>query len=377
MSWEAWVGIAALLVALAALFTSVKNRQLIAGLTARRGPATRSESDQSTEDKSGTPVAVVFNPSKNIDLPALKRLVTERAAETGYGEVRWIETTVEDPGLGQAKQAVADGAGLVIAAGGDGTVRMVAEGLAGTGVPLAVIALGTGNLLARNMDLPISSTRDMVNLAFTGSSHAVDMGYIEADPLSEAEKVEAMAADPDAASVPSGEYGFAVIAGLGFDAAMVGDADSDLKSRIGWVAYVASAVKNMKAQKIHAGVTAGDAEPVEIDARSIMFANCGKLPGGVVLAPDAHLDDGWLELVIIDTKGGLVGWADLVRRMGLAGIGVTNDGLPSTGRIEMRKTRHASVVTDSPARVQVDGDVLGYATTVRSRVVPGGLLVRF
>ena len=102
------------------------------------------------------------------------------------------------------------------------------------------------------------------------------------------------------------------------------------------------------------------------------MANCGKLPGGVVLAPDAHLDDGWLELVIIDTKGGLVGWADLVRRMGLAGIGVTNDGLPSTGRIEMRKTRHASVVTDSPARVQVDGDVLGYATTVRSRVVPGG-----
>lgn len=108
-----------------------------------------------------------------------------------------------------------------------------------------------------------------------------------------------------------------------------------------------------------------------------MFANCGRLPGGVVLAPDARLDDGWIELVVIDTKGGLVGWADLVRRMGMAGIGVTNDSLPTTGRIDMKKTRHARVVTQAPARVQVDGDVLGYASAVRARVEPGGLLVRF
>lgn len=377
MSWESWVAIVALLVALTALYLTFRNRQLIASLSNRRMSTEHHVRDEGGEKKDGVPVTVIFNPSKSIDVAELKRLVEARAAETEYGTVTWVETTVEDPGLGQARQAVEDGAGLVIAAGGDGTVRAVAQGVAGTGVPLGVIAQGTGNLLARNMDLSIASVADMVNSAFTGQDHAMDIGYLSAEPLTDSELVEAKSEDPEADVVPEGEHAFAVIAGLGFDAAMVGDADSDLKARVGWVAYVAAAVKNLKAQKIHAGVTAGDAPPVSIDARSIMFANCGKLPGGVVLAPDARLDDGWLELVVLDTKGGLVGWADLVRRMGLAGIGVTNDGLPSTGTIDMRKTRTATVAADHATRVQVDGDVLGYATHVHARVEPGGLLIRF
>lgn len=377
MSWESWVAIIALVVALVALILTFRNRRLITSLTSRRVTTIAGGGETPHEEKDGVPIAVIFNPSKNIDVPDLKKRVEERAAETGYGEVRWIETAVDDPGLGQARKAVEDGAGLVIAAGGDGTVRAVAQSLAGTGVPLGIIAQGTGNLLARNMDLNISSVPDMIESALTGQSHAMDIGYISTSPLTDAEQVEARSIDSEAESVPAGEHAFAVIAGLGFDAAMVGDADSDLKARMGWVAYVASAVKNLKADKIHAGVKAGDAEEIMIDARSIMFANCGKLPGGVVLAPDAQLDDGWLELVILDTKGGLVGWADLLRRMGLAGIGVTNDGLPSTGTLDMRKTRSANVVADAPTRIQVDGDVLGYATHVRARVEPGGLLIRF
>jgi len=371
MTWESWLAVAALLVALVALILTLGNRQTLAERLVKTPP---DHEPVEAGDERTRPLVVIYNPVKNIDIAAFTQLVEGMAAETGYRDVRWVETTIDDPGTGQARQAAADGAGIVIAAGGDGTVRAVAAGLTGTDVALGIVALGTGNLLARNLDLPISSTEAMVRAALTGSTHPMDIGYLEADPLSDIER--AAVADDEAEGVPAGEHAFAVIAGLGFDAAMVGDADAELKSKIGWVAYLASALKNMTATKIRATVTAGEAQEVPIDARSIMFANCGKLPGGVVLAPDAQLGDGWIDLVVIDTKGGLVGWADLIRRMGLAGIGVTNDGLPTTGKIDLKKTRHASVTAKEPARVQVDGDVLGYATSIRARVEPGGLLVR-
>ena len=377
MTWESWLAIAALLVALSALFLALSNRQAIATRLAKSSEHGQWALEHDADNVRSKPVVVIYNPVKNINVPTFKALVERMAAEAGYQDVRFSETTVEEPGSSQAKQAVSDGAGLVIAAGGDGTVRAVAAGLAKSGTALGIVALGTGNLLARNLDLPISSTEAMVRTALTGGTHAMDVGFLQADPLTESELLVLANEDPDALSVPDGDHAFAVIAGLGFDAAMVGDADAELKSKIGWVAYVASAVRNLTATKIHAKITAGAGHEVPIDARSIMFANCGKLPGGVVLAPDARLDDGWIDLVVIDTKGGLVGWADLVRRMGLAGMGVTNDGLPMTGMIDLRKTSRASVVTESPARVQVDGDVLGYASTVRARVEPGGLLVRF
>lgn len=375
MTWDSWLAIAALLVALSALTIALGARRAVAAVSGRRPEPISQEA--AVDDLRSQPVVVIYNPVKNIDVPVFTRMVEDMAADAGYVDVRFVETTIEHPGDDQARQAAADGAGLVIAAGGDGTVRAVAAGLAGSSVALGIVALGTGNLLARNLDLPINSSEEMVRTALTGGTHSMDLGFLEADPLTEAEIEQIRSDDEVAVSVPEGEHAFAVIAGLGFDAAMVGDADDELKSKLGWFAYIASAVKNMATTKIRATVTTGVAQEVPIDARSIMFANVGRLPGGVVLAPDAKLDDGWIDLVVIDTKGGLVGWADLVRRMGLAGMGVTHDALPETGRIDLKKTRAASVVTREPERVQVDGDVLGYATTIRARVEPGGLLVRF
>ncbi|WP_182353874.1 diacylglycerol/lipid kinase family protein [Flaviflexus huanghaiensis] len=375
MTWDSWLAIAALLVAVSALTISIGNRRALAAQNVKLPDSIMEE--VTSDDLRSRPLVVIYNPVKNVNLPAFKLMVEDMAAETGYSDVRWVETTIEHPGDDQARQAVADGAGIVFAAGGDGTVRSVAAGLTGSNVALGIIALGTGNLLARNLDLPISSPEAMVRTALTGGTHPMDIGFLEADPLTEDEIEQIRKRDEVAVSVPGGEHAFAVIAGLGFDAAMVGDADDGLKSKFGWVAYIASAMKNMATTKIRAKVTTGIAHEFVIDARSVMFANVGRLPGGVVLAPEARLDDGWIDLVIIDTKGGLVGWADLVRRMGLAGMGVTHDGLPETGKIDLKKTRAASVVTRDPERVQVDGDALGYASTIRARVEPGGLLVRF
>ncbi len=374
------------------------------------------------EDDDATPAgppAVVFNPSKTADGDRLRALVTQSAAEAGLGEPLWYETTIEDPGLGQAREAVAAGASVVIAAGGDGTVRAVAEALAGTSTPMALLPLGTGNLLARNLDLPLGDEREMVATALTGRDRPIDLGWLRTEPLSP-EHARREAGSPDASSAassdktdsaeaaegryndpakpedgssegppkveagalpasdPDKEHVFLVIGGMGFDAAMVSAADDELKAKIGWAAYFFAGVKHLTGRKVRATLELGTSDASEtFSARTVLFANCGRLPGGVVLFPDAQLDDGWLDIAAINTKGGLIGWADLLRKVILQGIGIRKDLVPySTGTIDFRRARTVTVRTEEPEHVQVDGDLVGMATVVHARVEASGLVVR-
>ena len=90
---------------------------------------------------------IIMNPSKHEDPQAFKELINRKAKELGIDHVHWRETTREDPGTGQAVRALEEGASVVIAAGGDGTVRAVAAGMAGSGVRMGIIPVGTGNVL--------------------------------------------------------------------------------------------------------------------------------------------------------------------------------------------------------------------------------------
>jgi diacylglycerol kinase (ATP) len=165
--------------------------------------------------------AVVYNPVK-VDVAELRTAVDAAAAEAGWGETIWLETSVEDPGIGQAREAAAQGADVVLAAGGDGTVRAVAEGLRDTGAALALLPSGTGNLLARNLELTLNNLADSVRTAFTGKDRPVDLGIAEL--RREDGTVE--------------EHAFLVMAGIGIDAKMVANSDEDLKKKVGWLAYI-------------------------------------------------------------------------------------------------------------------------------------------
>src|SRR6218665_1404784 len=108
-----------------------------------------------TQDVRSQPrAAVVYHPLKT-DLAALRRAVRYRQIEAAWATTRWYETDAADAGVAAARRAIEEGASLLLASGGDGTVRAVAEALRGTGIPLAVIPQGTGNLLARNLGMPL------------------------------------------------------------------------------------------------------------------------------------------------------------------------------------------------------------------------------
>lgn len=292
-------------------------------------------------------LAIVVNPTKFDDLAPVKGEVAGVCAEVGWPEARWYETTAEDPGTGQARQALADGATLVCPLGGDGTVRAVAAPLVGGDVPLGLLPGGTGNLLARNLNLPIDDLAAALRIALTGVDRRIDVGRV------------AFGDDP--------EEVFLVMAGMGLDAETV-DADEGVKKRLGHLAYVLSGVRALAKPGFRARLT-GDGPPSRMrHTRTIVIGNCGELTGGVALLPDAAVDDGLLDVVVAAPRGAL-GWAavvfDVLTRRHRGHPGLQRD----TGQ-------RFTVETDRPVASQIDGDVVGPRRGLRARVEPNALAVR-
>lgn len=408
MSWSQWLSLIALVLAAAALLLALSTRRaggaqaarrLLATLTAGTAEAPAEVEPLRAELTPGDLVAFVANPTKP-GANELREAAFDACAARSMPEPLWFETTVADPGVGQARKSIELGAVAVIAVGGDGTVRAVAEALAGSGVPMGLIPQGTGNLLARNLDLPLTDLPELLRLALTAPGRPIDVGWLRvsigvpdgSDP----------GADDDAPLAPGGavavgradagiddagfdgaelddaarEHIFLVIAGLGFDAAMVADTDEILKARVGWIAYFVAGARHLHGRRPKLRIQLDDQPPVARRVRSLLVGNCGRLPGGITLLPDAVLDDGWLDIAAIDTRGGLAGWAQLLGEVGLQGVGLRNDLRGKIGRIDHARARTVHVVADRPEAVQVDGDVLGRAREITARVDPGALVVR-
>jgi diacylglycerol kinase (ATP) len=304
--------------------------------------------------------AVVVNPTKFADttdgLETLHRQVEGVCAELGWAEPLWLETTEQDPGVGQAKEAVDKGADVVVACGGDGTVRCVGEALAGTGTAMGLLPTGTGNLLARNLDTDLADIPGSMRVALTGDDRHVDVGWITV-----------VGAHGEEHTAPE-EQAFLVMAGMGFDAAIMAAAPEALKAKVGPIAYVVSGLRHLRGQKMKVRLDVDDTHAVQRRVRTVVVGNCGKLLGGLVLMPDAEVDDGWLDVVSIAPEG-ITGWA------GVAGRVITQRR-KGHRRVEHWRGRSITITAETPQPAQLDGDPVGDARQLRMRVDPGALVVR-
>ena len=308
---------------------------------------------------------VIVNPTKVDDLDEARRVVAEAADEAGLDAPEWAETTEDDPGFGQARAALDGGAEVVCVLGGDGTVRAVAQELVGSGVPLGLLPAGTGNLLARNLGTPVDDLADAVTVALTGTDRVVDVGWLVLQPTAQQRDQQR---DEERPAAADNVHAFTVMAGLGFDADMMDDAPEGVKAKVGWAAYVASGARHLTDEGFALDVVVDGERSSHGSARTVVVGNCGELTAGMVLLPDAELDDGLLDVATL-TPNAIRDWAGVAARV-LAG---RDDG-PSLDR---RQGRRVLLRAEPPQRVEVDGDVLeGVATEVLLVVEPGGLTVR-
>jgi YegS/Rv2252/BmrU family lipid kinase len=284
-------------------------------------------------------VAAVVNPVKVSDIDALKRAITDRAGD----EIGWWLTTEEDPGTGQAEQAVADGAKLVLVCGGDGTVAACAAVLAGTGVTMALVPDGTGNLLARNLDIPLELS-EALDVAFDGSDRQLDV-------------------------LDAGDRRFMVMAGLGFDAALIRDTDERLKGKIGWPAYLAGFVRAIRRhRRTRYEITMDDEAPQHRRAIGVLVGNVGQLEANITLLPDAVPDDGTLDVIVLAPRTPL-DWPVLAGR-------ILGRRSASGRQADILRGRRVRIAAERSVPFEFDGDYVGERSELDVEVLPGALLLR-
>lgn len=296
-------------------------------------------------------VAVVYNPSKERAQAALN-LIYRALSEAGWEPATMYETDIADPGFSMAKQALEDGAELVVAVGGDGTVREVASALKNTGVPLGIVPMGTGNLLARNLNFLVWDTASCVRFALFGQGQLIDMIHLET-------RLTSGVLD---------ERDFLVMGGAGFDAQVMTDTDPRLKSTIGGAAYFVAAAKHLVERRHLVKITVNNRLVFHRRIRSVLVANCGEIQGGLNIASKTLANDGNLEVIVIAPRT-LLSWVALC-------VQVITRRYRSTPVLEHVLGQRVTVdFLKSPQPVEVDGDIIGEAEQIQATVLPQVLVV--
>lgn len=311
-------------------------------------------------------VAVVHHPGK-ADRRRLEPLLREAEASHGWAPARWYPTAAHDGGAEAAAAAAAGGPAVVLVGGGDGTVRVTATALRGTGIPVALAPSGTGNLLARNLGLPLADLRSSVATAFAGVDRAVDLAVARLEREDGGRTT----------------HRFVVMAGIGLDASMAANTDAALKRRIGWAAYVDPIARSILGDAqlfLHYRIDGGRARSVR--AHTVIVGNCGTLTAGLLLMPRAEVDDGLLDVALFRPRSAAA-WARIGSRLSLGGpLRTTRAGrwllrvVPAPRGLHFAQARRFDVRFRTGQTIQLDGDDFGAVVAARLTVEPGALVVR-
>lgn len=263
-------------------------------------------------------VAVIAHAGKTLGggLPELRRVLSERLGE----EPRWIEVPKSKKAPRQVERVLEEGADLVFAWGGDGMVQRCIDALGGGDAALAIIPAGTANLFATSLGIP-RDIEQAVDIGLSGTRRRLDVGRF------------------------NGER-FAVMAGAGFDAAMIKDS-SAMKDRIGRAAYVLSGARNLGGRPFEAKIEVDGVEWYDGPASCVLFGNVGDVFGGVQVFPDARPDDGTLDLGIVTAEGA----KQWLRTMARAAAGDPQ----RSPFVRITRVRNAKVKLDRKVLYELDG----------------------
>lgn len=288
--------------------------------------------------------AVVWNPSKVLDRGSFRRSIEWELERRGWDDALWLQTRPDDPGHEMTRMALEAGVDLVIAAGGDGTVRVVCSELASTSTPMAIIPAGTGNLLARNLGIPLDEV-EAARVAFGGQPKQIDLVRVRTD---------------DAAC----DY-FAVMAGIGIDARIMETTRPELKKTVGSAAYFVAAAQEISGPPMELTFRVDDAAPQQRRAMMALVGNVGLLQGGIPLMPRASATDGLLDVIIASPRN-VVDWAAMTAKV----LARRGQRVPRVDQVQAKRVR-ISVAEAVP--YELDGDTAGHTTVFDAEVAPGAL----
>ncbi|CAN5133653.1 hypothetical protein BH11ACT4_BH11ACT4_07650 [soil metagenome] len=309
-------------------------------------------------------VAIVYNPVK-ADLDALKAAVDAEPAAAGSA-VLWFPTAEDDPGQGPARAALDAGASVVVAAGGDGTVRAVAEVVRGSGAALALLPSGTGNLLARNLSLTLNDVAHSLATAFGGADRDIDVADIE------------IRRDDDSVD----RHVFLVMAGTGLDAKIMSNTDEELKKKVGWIAYAQALGKVLRDKDgLRLEYKVDSRRSRSERAQAIIVGNCGSLPANILLLPDAAVDDGLLDVIVVKPES-FRGWLAVIVKIFWENGVVRRTRIGQrmaelkTDSLDMHQARTVVLRLNRPEIVELDGDPFGEMRGCRITIDPASLTVK-
>ncbi len=284
-------------------------------------------------------IAVVANTEKltKKDARALRRALTE----ADFNDVEWIEIKKGSDAKPATAKAIKHGAATVIVCGGDGSVRAASEAIVGTNTALAVVPAGTANLFASGLDLP-SDVKEIVAVIARGDRRSIDT------------------------AVCNGKT-FNVMAGTGFDVAMLADAE-DQKEKLGTFAYVGAAVRETRKRKLFDTKVKVDGNDFyDGPVSCVLVGNSGSLKGGVKAFPDATSTDGRLHVAAVSAVG-MREWASLMVTAVMRKPHLSSNS-------EMIDGTEITVKFDKKQRFELDGGVKTKAKKLEFEIRPRSLVV--
>ncbi len=261
-----------------------------------------------------------------------------------------LPTTVAEPGGPQARAALDHGADLVVVIGGDGTLRQVAHELVGHDAALGIVPVGTANLFARNLLLAPRPLAESVRIALHGDRARVDAGLATITTRHGSHRAT-----------------FLVLAGIGHDALTVQRVPEVFKRHLGWLGYFGPAALTVRRRPTRMMVRLDDADPMVLEAWSVLAVNCGRIPGGVRITRGSLADDGLLETLVV-TASSARQWAGIAVK-GLLDLPYDVPGL------QQDAARRLRVLPDHAQPMQLDGDVERAVTAVDFEIRPAALTV--